>query len=118
MNREFDFDDIGKRMPYKTPESFFEDNRRRILKHTCGEERRVKNRLHIIIPTVLAVAALLAGLLFMPLEPARPTASPTLVLMAETESANSDAMDHFIENLSDEELQELAELSETDIFLF
>lgn len=47
-----------------------------------------------------------------------PTASPTLVLMAETESANSDAMDHFIENLSDEELQELAELSETDIFLF
>ncbi len=38
--------------------------------------------------------------------------------MAETESANSDAMDHFIENLSDEELQELAELSETDIFLF
>ena len=51
MNREFDFDDIGKRMPYKTPESFFEDNRRRILKHTCGEERRVKNRLHIIIPT-------------------------------------------------------------------
>ena len=95
MNREFDFDDIGKRMPYKTPESFFEDNRRRILKHTCGEERRVKNRLHIIIPTVLAAAALLAGLLFMPLEP-----------------------DHFIENLSDEELQELAELSETDIFLF
>lgn len=57
MNREFDFDDIGKRMPYKTPESFFEDNRRRILKHTCGEERRVKNRLHIIIPTVLAAAA-------------------------------------------------------------
>ena len=52
MNRDFDFDDIGKRMPYKTPESFFEDNRRRILKHTCGEERRVKNRLHIIIPTV------------------------------------------------------------------
>ena len=105
MNREFDFDDIGKRMPYKTPESFFEDNRRRILKHTCGEERRVKNRLHII----------------MPLEPGGgevPTASPTLVLMAETESANSDAMDHFIENLSDEELQELAELSETDIFLF
>ncbi len=41
MNRDFDFDDIGKRMPYKTPESFFEDNRRRILKHTCGEERRV-----------------------------------------------------------------------------
>ena len=121
MNRDFDFDDIGKRMPYKTPESFFEDNRRRILKHTCGEERRVKNRLHIIIPTVLAAAALLAGLLFMPLDPGGcevPTASPTLVLMAETESANSDAMDHFIENLSDEELQELAELSETDIFLF
>lgn len=39
MNKEFDFDDIGKRIPYRTPETFFEHNRREILKHTCGEER-------------------------------------------------------------------------------
>lgn len=38
--------------------------------------------------------------------------------MAGTESGNFEAMDNFIESLSDEELQELAELSETDIFLF
>ena len=38
MNKEFDFDDIGKRIPYRTPETFFEHNRREILKHTCGRE--------------------------------------------------------------------------------
>lgn len=121
MNKEFDFDDIGKRMPYKTPESFFEDNRREILNRTCGEEHRGRNRWRIVIPALLGAVALLAGLLFMPLLHEKGETSATLsplVLMAETESANSEVMDNFIENLSDEELQELAEFSETDIFLF
>ena len=26
MNKEFDFDDIGKKTPYRTPDNFFEDN--------------------------------------------------------------------------------------------
>lgn len=43
MNKEFDFDDIGKRIHYRTPETFFEHNRREILKHTCGEERHERN---------------------------------------------------------------------------
>ena len=25
MNKEFDFDDIGKKTPYRTPDNFFED---------------------------------------------------------------------------------------------
>lgn len=121
MNREFDFDDIGKRMPYRTPETFFEDNRREILKRTCGEERHRKNRFRAIIPAILVTAALLGGLLFMPLlheKSEMPDTSSSFILMAGTESGNSEIMDHFIESLSDEELQELAELSETDIFLF
>jgi hypothetical protein len=120
MNKEFDFDDIGKQMPYGTPETFFEDNRREILKHTCGEEHK-RNRFRVIVPAILVVAALLAGILFMPLSHEKsdiPDVPSTFILMAGTESGNSEVMDHFIESLSDEELQELAELSETDIFLF
>lgn len=121
MNKEFDFDDIGKRTPYGTPETFFEDNRREILKHTCGEECHKRNRFRVIVPAILVVAALLAGILFMPLSHEKsdiPDVPSTFILMAGTESGNSEVMDHFIESLSDEELQELAELSETDIFLF
>lgn len=66
MNKEFDFDDIGKRIPYRTPETFFEHNRREILKHTCGEERHERNRFRVIVPAILVVAALLVGILFMP----------------------------------------------------
>lgn len=64
MNKEFDFDDIGKRIPYRTPETFFEHNRREILKHTCGEERHERNRFRVIVPAILVVAALLVGILF------------------------------------------------------
>ena len=56
MNKEFDFDDIGKRIPYRTPETFFEHNRREILKHTCGEERHERNRFRVIVPAILVVA--------------------------------------------------------------
>ena len=110
MNKEFDFDDIGKRIPYRTPETFFEHNRREIL-----------NRFRVIVPAILVVAALLVGILFMPFSHEKsdiPDVSSAFILMAGTESGNSEAMDNFIESLSDEELQELAELSETDIFLF
>lgn len=62
MNKEFDFDDIGKRIPYRTPETFFEHNRREILKHTCGEERHERNRFRVIVPAILVVAALLVGI--------------------------------------------------------
>ena len=121
MNKEFDFDDIGKRIPYRTPETFFEHNRREILKHTCGEERHERNRFRVIVPAILVVAALLVGILFMPFSHEKSDisdVSSAFILMAGTESGNSEAMDNFIESLSDDELQELAELSETDIFLF
>ena len=121
MNKEFDFDDIGKRIPDRTPETFFEHNRREILKHTCGEERHERNRFRVIVPAILVVAALLVGILFMPFSHEKSDisdVSSAFILMAGTESGNSEAMDNFIESLSDEELQELAELSETDIFLF
>lgn len=120
MNKKFDFDEIGKRMPYRTPETFFEDNRREILDRTCGEEPPKRNRFHVIIPAMLVAAALLTGILFMPLfhEDSDISEPSDFVLMAETESGNSEMMDNAIASLSDEELQELAELSETDIFLF
>ena len=40
MDKDFDFDNIGKRTPYRTPENFFEEAQHKILERTVGEQRR------------------------------------------------------------------------------
>lgn len=52
MDKDFDFDNIGKRTPYRTPDNFFEETQRKILERTVGEQRK-KRRLKRIIPTVM-----------------------------------------------------------------
>ena len=47
MNKEFDFDDIGKKTPYRTPDNFFEDMQQKVMERTCGGQRR-KHRLQIM----------------------------------------------------------------------
>ena len=65
MNKEFDFDDIGKKTPYRTPDNFFEDMQQKVMERTCGGQRR-KHRLQIMFSTAIAAAAILAGVLFVP----------------------------------------------------
>lgn len=70
MDKDFDFDNIGKRTPYRTPDNFFEETQRKILERTVDEQRK-KRRLKRIIPTVIAVAASYwPGILFTPVSPA------------------------------------------------
>ena len=39
MDKDFDFDNIGKRTPYRTPDNFFEETQRKILERTVDEQR-------------------------------------------------------------------------------
>ncbi len=54
MNKEFDFGHIGKRMPYSTPDGFFDQLEEDIRK----EVKPAKS--HSLLRTVLAVAASVA----------------------------------------------------------
>ena len=65
MNKEFDFDDIGKKTPYRTPDNFFEDMQQKVMERTYGGQCR-KRRLQIMFSTAVAAAAILAGVLFVP----------------------------------------------------
>lgn len=38
MKKEFDFDDIGKKTPYRVPEGFFDEMQRNVRKHTYGSK--------------------------------------------------------------------------------
>jgi hypothetical protein len=66
MKKEFDFNDIGKTTPYRTPSNFFEDVQKKIMLEATKERQR-RRQLKLAIITVLAAAAVIAGLIFIPL---------------------------------------------------
>lgn len=117
MNKDFDFDHIGKQTPYRTPDDFFEQTQRKILEQTLGQQRR-KRKLNLIVSAAIAMAAVLAGLLFAPSpDQTKPdTAAPSQMLAVETKTT-TDPVDKWINELSDEELEELVNFSENDLFI-
>ena len=102
MDKDFDFDNIGKRTPYRTV-----------------DEQRKKRRLKRIIRTVIAVEAVLAGILFTPSLRYMNTDTPSAsnILAVDKNNVTTDPVDKWIKELSDEELEELVSFSENDIFL-
>lgn len=116
MNKDFDFDDIGKQTPYRTPDGFFEDIQRKVMERTIGKRQR-KSHTKLILSTVVAIAAVLAGILFVPsvrqMDNAPSTSSDVLAI---DRSNGAESVDIWITELSDEELEELVSFSENDIF--
>lgn len=119
MNTDFDFDNIGKRTPYRTPEGLFDEVQRNVMKQAFAKQRR-KRRLTMVISTVMAAAALLTGFLFIPSFYQTPDEIVTTsgsVLAVDKSNASTEPSDKWIKELSDEELEELVNFSENDIFL-
>ena len=117
MKKEFDFDDIGKRTPYTTPDGFFEDMQRKVMER-AGVKQQRKFHMKLVISTVVAIAAMLTGLLVVPsfyrADDVKPSSSNVLAV---ERSNGTDQVDKWIKELSDEELEELVSFSENDIFL-
>lgn len=81
MNKDFDFDKIGKRMPYTTPEGFFdklEDDIWKEVKDGCREKENDKSattetpyaghkpaKLRLLMRSIVAVAASIALVLIV-----------------------------------------------------
>ena len=54
MKKDFDFDDIGKRTPYRTPDGFFEDVQRKVMER-AGVKQQRKSHTKLIISTVRSI---------------------------------------------------------------
>ncbi|GCB34994.1 hypothetical protein [Bacteroides faecalis] len=118
MDKDFDFDNIGKQTPYHTSDNFFEEVQQKVMKQTGIVRRRKRRRLQMVVATTFAAAAVLAGLLFVPsFLPVDSPLSDTNVLAIDNVTLSIDPVDNWIKNLSDEELEELVSFSENDIFL-
>ena len=59
MEKEFDFKNIGKRMPYRTPDGFFGKMQKQVLERTQAERFNRQNRIKLIIGATLAIAAVM-----------------------------------------------------------
>ena len=88
----------------------------KVMERTCGGQRR-KHRLQIIFSTAIAAAAILAGVLFVPSYLRTEDVPAGTSDMLAIERSSSDPVDKWIHELSDEELEELVNFSENDIFL-
>lgn len=64
MEKEFDFKNIGKRMPYRTPDGFFGKMQKQVLERTQAERFNRQHRIKLIIGAALAIAAVMLGVLF------------------------------------------------------
>ena len=117
MDKEFDFDAVGKRTPFRTPDGFFQRMQAETLKRVEEEKRRKKlYRLKWGVSVALAIAAMVCGFIFFPAAPSdgiEPTYEDEWLAQL---SDDMDAMDFYLQHLSDEELEEWMEFSENDIF--
>lgn len=117
MKKEFDFDDIGKKTPYRVPEGFFEEMQRNVRKRTCGS-RSPGHRLWITVSTGVAIAAVSVGLLFIPSHFGKGERGTSDLQILDTKNCTAVVpADKWIREISDEELEELVSFSESDIFL-
>lgn len=108
MEHKFDFDKIGKRMPYSVPSGTFEEIEHNVTSVLSRRKKR-KNIVHLLRWGVsLAVAASIAFLIVV-----RPTAPAP--------SSNSDDMLTRIDladaNLSEADREYLLEIYNDDIFI-
>lgn len=115
MNKDFDFNEVGKRMPFRTPEGFFEKMQAETMVRIKAEKRRKKlYRLKIGITAVLSAAAIWCGVMFF-----FPTQSsdPVQQGIGNEWLANvEDPMELYLQQMSDEELEAWIEFSENDIY--
>lgn len=119
MKKDFNFEEMGTRTPYRMPEGCFERVQQRVMERTLKEKKRKRTRMWTLAGTAIAAAAMLTGVLFFVSAPEEKEQLPDAgSLMVSTQTTTTgDDMEQYIMALSDEELNEWIEFSENDIFI-
>lgn len=108
MTQHFDFNRIGKRMPYTVPEGFFSEMTERVVARAVSEAQAKRKRRTRVVSLASAIVAMAASIaLFLVVSTtSRPA---TTVDMADVESAFS--------KLSADEQSYLLAVYQEDIFM-
>ena len=117
MSKDFDFNEIGKRMPYRVPDTFFENVQANVLKRAGEEKKRLRIRRGWWGGSIaLAVAAMMCGVVFFSNVPKELPERGMDTGWVALGDMGTDAMDMYVRSLTDEELEEWVEFSENDIY--
>ena len=108
MKRDFDFEEVGKKVPYQIPEGFFEEMQRNVLEQTKKRKSR-KSIVLRLVPVISAAAAVLVAVLFIPFHQDGLNDKPLTQAVA--------VDDGWIEHISDEDLELMSDFSDYDIFM-
>lgn len=118
-SEKFDFDKVGKRMPYSTPEDFFKDMETNILeavKNDTPKPVKIKHKkrplMRVMWTAMLAVAASVAVLLVLHIEFSAPHPSHP----SQTEQ-ELQAVDQAFAQLSAADQAYLLDVYQEDVFL-
>lgn len=105
MEKEFDFTKIGKRMPYQTPDGFFDEMEANIWNEV--KPKHHVSRLRLLIGTLsIAACIALAFILY-------PTQAPVQQQPADTLAQ----VDKAFSNLSQEDQAYMLQVYDEDVFL-
>lgn len=111
MDKQFDFGQIGKRMPYNVPDGFFDQLEQNVMaevkanRNDAKKNRQKARTIRMVFPTLIAAAAAVA--LFFVVTKNEPT-EPATDSFANVELAYN--------NLSNEDQEYLQEMYEDDVF--
>lgn len=117
MNDNFDIEKIGRQMPYRVPDGFFEHSYQKIMSVTVNAgsarkpRRAARRRLMAFISAVAGVAAVVLMALFA-LQREMPTDSE-----AASDEAVAEYISDIVNNMSDEELDNRIEYTDPDMYM-
>lgn len=103
MTKHFDFDEIGKKTPYRIPDGFFDEMQDKVMQQ-IEEPRRSRISLKHISYAVMGIAAAACAFIFIP-------STTTDVVEQQTASIS------WVEQISDDDLQAFDEMADYDIFM-
>lgn len=116
---KFDFDKVGKRMPYSTPEGFFKDMEANILEAVKNDspkpvkiEQKKRPLMRVMWTAMLAVAASVAVLLVLHID----FSAPHSVQSSQTDQ-ELQAVDQAFAHLSAADQAYLLDVYQEDVFL-
>lgn len=108
MEKDFDFNRIGKRMPYKTPEGFLDEMEANVWKEVQNKppqtHKRTAFRLRVLAGAMAVAASIALVIVFSPLSPKEQTGSFSGVELA-------------FANLSQEDQAYMLAVYQEDIFM-
>jgi hypothetical protein len=114
MKKDFDFEQVGKKLPYKAPESYIETFKPNFRRNTLRKSNKVTLRLFVYAAASVALL-IVSSLIFIN------PGNRGNILNDTTEAdafagIKSDDFDAIFKNLTDEELTTLSVILDSDMF--